>query len=245
MDKNSTLWIIIAILISGAMISTAIVINGYSQTQDQANLPAPNSQNQGETSVNTESKLPDTIDILDKDPYLGDKENASIGIIEFSDYQCPYCNKFNNEAGKDLKENYVNEGEAIMVWKDLPQKGQVSMNYAIAAQCVGRDAGNESYFAYSNLLYKAINEEGKKLNEDGLLDLAEDVGADRDAVTSCYQGRETQDFVESNMSLAQDFGIRGTPGIVIGKLENGQLVDPVHVPGAQPTSVFEQVIDNL
>ena len=239
MEQNSTLWIIISILISGAMISTAIVINGSAQPQEQISEGGQN------PNVPQEASLPDAIEILDQDPYQGNKDEASIGIIEFSDYQCPFCNTFHNEARKDLKEDYVDTGEAVVVWKDLPQQGQKSVDYAVAAQCVGKDAGNEGYFDYSDRLYSAIHEENSSLNEEGLLDLAEEVGANREAVASCYQDREIQEFVNSNMDLAHEFGIRGTPGIVIGKLEDGQLIDPVHIPGAQPISVFEEAIDNL
>ena len=92
---------------------------------------------------------------IDDDPVLGDK-NASVTIIEFSDYECPFCKKFHTETRDQIISEYVDTEKAIVVWKDLPLPfhDPLATKQAVAAQCVNKLVGKEKYFEYGNLIFE-------------------------------------------------------------------------------------------
>lgn len=102
---------------------------------------------------------------IDDDPILGDKDKAKVAIVEFSDFECPFCQRFHNDTFNELVENYVDNGKAIYVYRDFPLSFHEpkASEAASAANCVQKVAGDEKYFEFSKLYY-----ERTKSNGDGL-----------------------------------------------------------------------------
>jgi protein-disulfide isomerase len=102
---------------------------------------------------------------IDDDPILGDKDKAKVAIVEFSDFECPFCQRFHNDTFNELVENYVDNGKAIYVYRDFPLDFHEpkASEAASAANCVQKVAGDEKYFEFSKLYY-----ERTKSNGDGL-----------------------------------------------------------------------------
>ena len=181
---------------------------------------------------------------VDDDPVLGDK-NAPVTIIEFSDYQCPFCRKFWTEAYQQIKKDYIDTGKVKFVYRDFPLSSihPAAEPAAEAANCVREKGGDEAYYK----MHDKIFQEGNKLDggdpitgpvrgtaQFGATELkkwAKDLGYDID---SCLDSGKYTSEVQKDLADGQAAGGQGTPYFVI----NGKPLS-----GAQPFAAFKQVID--
>lgn len=179
----------------------------------------------------------------DDDAVLGNK-GATVTIIEFSDYQCPFCRKFWTETYKEIKSEYIDTGKVKLVFRDFPLTSIHSMAQpsAEAAECVREKGGDEAYFKYHDKLFSEQNilDSGNPNGQvtktvvytnDDLKDWAKEIGYD---ISSCLDSGKYKSEVEKDTADAQRAGGSGTPYFVI----NGKVLS-----GAQPFSAFKQIID--
>jgi protein-disulfide isomerase len=162
----------------------------------------------------------------DDDAVLGDK-NAPVTIIEFSDYECPFCARFHSQTLPQLKKEYIDTGKAKLVYRDYPlaQIHRQATIAAEAAECVRDEAGNdEAYFEYHDTIF----ENQQSVNEANLKLWAQQQGFD---INKCLDSGKFKSEVQKDL---QDGGQLGTPTFFI----NGKQLR-----GAQPFSAFKQIID--
>lgn len=177
----------------------------------------------------------------DDDPAMGD-EDAPILMIEFSDYQCPFCRKFYNETLGQIKENYIDTGLVRFAYRDLPLVGLGHTDAtpaANAAECARAQEGDEMYFNFHNKIFEGQNALGNgtvQIPKESLYEYAEELGLDMDEFTSCQEGEDFYEEIEADLAVARSVGINGTPGFVI----NGQIVT-----GAYPYETFESLFEKL
>ncbi len=102
---------------------------------------------------------------IDDDPYLGDKDKVKVALVEFSDFECPFCQKFHNDTFEQIISDYVDSGKIIYVYRDFPLSFHEpkASEAANAANCVQKVAGNEKYFEFSKLYYERTQSNGKGL----------------------------------------------------------------------------------
>lgn len=170
-------------------------------------------------------------DFSDDDPFMGDK-NAPVTIVEFSDYECPFCKRFYDNTLPQLKEKYIDTGKVKFVYRDFPlnfHKG--ARPAAIAAECAREQGGDETYFKFHDLIF----ENQGSLNNDTLKQHADTLGLNTSEFNDCFDSQKYADEVDKDFADGKMAGVTGTPGFLI----NGQLVS-----GAQPFSVFEAIIEN-
>lgn len=166
---------------------------------------------------------------VDDDAFLGDK-NAPVTIIEFSDYQCPFCGRFWSQTLPSLKEQYIDTGKVRFVYRDFPLSSihPMAQPAAEAAECVRDAAGSDkAYFE----MHDKIFANQQSLSIDNLESWAQDLGYD---ISTCLSSGEFRSEVLKDTADAQSAGGRGTPYFVI----NGNAIS-----GAQPFSVFQQIIE--
>jgi protein-disulfide isomerase len=160
-------------------------------------------------------------------PALGDA-GAPVVMIEYADFQCPFCGKFAREVEPKLVEKYVESGMLRMEWRDFPYLGQESAGAALAARAAQEQG---KFWEYHDLLYE--NKSGG-FSYEKLVELAREAGLDveqfeSDLTSGRYEGAVARDFQEG-----QRMGITGTPTFVI----NGEVLA-----GLQPVEVFEDAIE--
>ncbi|QQR83736.1 DsbA family protein [Candidatus Peregrinibacteria bacterium] len=167
---------------------------------------------------------------VDDDAVHGDK-NAPVTLIEFSDYQCPYCQKFFTGALPQIVQNYIDTGKVKLVYRDFPLGFHENARpSAIAAECFREQKGDEGYFQYHNLLFANIN----ALGSDNLKKWAVDLGADANQFNACLDGEKYGSEVDKDIKEGMAYGVSGTPAFFV----NGRFIS-----GAQPFEVFQRVID--
>ncbi len=170
-------------------------------------------------------------------PILGDP-NAKVTIVEFGDYQCTYCHLFHENTKDALLQQYVDTGKANFVFRDFPLNGPDSVLAAEAAYCAG---DQDKYWQYHDELYK--NWAGEKtgwVNQKSLDKFATTVGLELDKFDKCMQDNKYEQKVLDNQKFGENIGIDGTPSFIIFSGNN-----ITKVVGAQPISVFQQVINKF
>jgi protein-disulfide isomerase len=157
-------------------------------------------------------------------PVKGPKD-APITIVEFSDFQCPYCSRANNTVEQIMKEY---KGKVRLSFKNLPlpfhQEAKPSAAAALAA-------GEQGKFWE---MHDALFQNQRKLSSEFYKKKAKELGLDVKKFEADMKSEKVTKQIEADMKLAREHGISGTPGFFI----NG-----VAVKGAQPFPVFKQVID--
>ncbi|MFA7193335.1 MAG: thioredoxin domain-containing protein [Candidatus Paceibacterota bacterium] len=227
MNENK-LFVPISILVAGLIIAGAVFF-----TQDSR---APGAPTDEETPVQVEVK-PVTSD----DHIIGDM-NAEIVIVEYSDFECPFCANFHKTMDQIMTE-YGPTGKVAWVYRHFPldQIHKEARPAAEASECVANLGGNDAFWNYSKLLFANAP---TSLSTDNLKSNAVSLGIDEAAFTSCVDEGKFRDRVEDNyqsgMELAKNDRNFGTPySVVITKKDGAQIT----IPGAQSYSVLKQLID--
>lgn len=161
----------------------------------------------------------------DGDPSIGPSD-APITIVEFSDYQCPYCQAWYQQTFDKLMASYP--GKILFVYRDLPLPGHPeSLPAAEAANCAGEQG---AYWKFHNDLFSGQYSLGRAAYEQ----YASDLGLDTSAFSTCLDDHRYQAEVKADSADAVRLGLNGTPSFVI----NGQILV-----GAQPFEQFKAIID--
>lgn len=167
---------------------------------------------------------------IDDDPGIGDP-NAPVTIIEFSDFQCPFCGRHFQEVYSQIKEKYIDTGKVRYVFRDLPliQLHQNAMSASVAANCALQQGGEEAYFKFHDEFF--LNQQS--LGEQFYKDTAKKFNLNMDDFDACIVANDTSE-IENDMKDAQSYGMTGTPGFLI----NGW---PIR--GAYPFDAFQEIIE--
>lgn len=237
----------VAIIIGALLISGAIMFSFY-KWGGVGSSSTTNTNGDGGTTVDlgnpgdTPSADPTTATVsIDDDAILGNKDTAKIAIVEFSDYECPFCQRHWAEVHPTIVEKYIDTGEAIMVYRDFPLVSihDYAKPAALAAECVQDLGGDDAYYEFHDLLF------GKGFSSvSDIVDLAGDLGFDKSKVQSCIDNDTYADEIDADTQDALAVGLQSTPSFVIGTLNDDGTVDGTVVIGAQPLSVFEETIDS-
>lgn len=179
---------------------------------------------------------------LDDDPVLGNK-NAPVTIVEFVDYECPFCKRFVDDTLVQIKSDYVDTGKVKLVMRDLPLSfHQNAHKEAQAAECAREQGGDEAYFKYHDEIFKRTTSNGTGLALDQLSVIANDIGMNGSTLQSCLDSEKYKDEVDRDLADAGKYGATGTPSFFIGK-SNGSTIKGMILVGAQPFAAFKTIID--
>ena len=174
--------------------------------------------------------------LLQGEPVLGSSD-APVTIVEFSDFECPYCKRFHEEVLPELKREYINPGLVRFVHKDLPLPfHRQARPAAAAARCAGEQ---NRYWD----LYGALFDQQNCLECKGVEGIAEGLNIDASALQACIQRDATQALIAANLSEAELHNIRATPTFVIGPSRADDKHDGEIIEGAMPWPRFKGLID--
>jgi protein-disulfide isomerase len=176
---------------------------------------------------------------LDQNRALGSAD-ATVAIVEFSDYQCPYCERFFSQTFPRLEESYIDTGKVRFYFRDFPltQIHPQAKSAAIAANCAGRQG---AYWKMHHGLF--TNQAG--LGTELYQKLARELSLDLPAFEACLAEPAESQRVDDDLAYGQTLTVQGTPHYFVGKVQNGQLVNVLRVNGAQPYELFSKVIESL
>jgi protein-disulfide isomerase len=165
------------------------------------------------------------------------RDDAPVTMVEFADYQCPFCRKFHSETFAELKKNYIDTGKIRYVSRDMPLDFHPNApGAAVAARCAGEQ---HKFWEIRDLM--VVN--AADLSPDSLVKYGEKINLDMPAFRACLSDKKYTAAIQKDVSDAGSLGISGTPSFVVGKTAKDQI-DGVRIVGAVPYSVFETAIKN-
>jgi protein-disulfide isomerase len=160
--------------------------------------------------------------VSDPESPIAGNPNGDVTVVEFSDYQCPYCKR----AHGAVKSVIANDGKVKLVFKDLPILGEASKIAALAALA---SRAQHKHLAF----HDALMEFNGKLDREKIMQIAGSVGLDVTQLQKDMEDPKLKEIIDRNMALASALGVRGTPAFVIGDQ---------FVPGAVDADTLKQLI---
>jgi len=163
--------------------------------------------------------------------------SATVAMIAFSDFECPYCGKFARETWPAVNKEYVSSGLLQVGFRHLPLPSHANATRAAeAATCSGRQG---AFWRMHDELFSLP----KALDDEGITRHAKKIGVNLGAFETCMNGDGLGD-VERDAGLAKTLGIAGTPTFFVGKKTDDSHVriDTV-ISGSQPIGEFRAAID--
>ena len=170
-------------------------------------------------------------------PMLG-RADAPVTFVEFSDYQCPFCQRFFATTLSAIKKQYIDTGKVRYVFRDFPldQRHPQARKAAEAVHCAGEHG---KYWEMHDLLFQ----NQKALGPRELAEHARTVGLDGAIFEECLSSGRHAARVDRGLADGAAVGVQGTPTFVVGKTKPGDVVEGTPIRGAQPLETFRRIID--
>ena len=207
------------------------LIPNQAQSEASINSAAPVVLPAADNSA-TQQKLMETI-VAQTRHFKGDP-NAPVTMIEFGDFQCPFCGRHAATVGPQIDEQYIQSGKVRFGYFNFAFLGQESNWAAEAAECA---SDQNKFWEFHDMLYTSQSGENQgAFNKENLKKFAKDLGLDTSAFNDCLDSGKYAQLIQDESTMASSIGVRSTPTFLI----NGQAVV-----GAQPYEIFQQTIDSL
>ena len=195
------------------------------------------------------------VQAVDPGTYLNANDNsmgsvdAPVKIEEFSDFQCPFCERFYKETQPLLQQYYVDTGKVQFTYRTMGNwvSGNIggtkteSQDAALAAYCAGEQ--NKFWEMHAALFGNVLGEDAGSFTDKRITEIAKLIdGLDINQFNSCYDSGKFEDRVQQDLKDGQAAGITGTPGFILTYTVNGETKTK-SIDGAQPFSVFQTEIE--
>ena len=233
-------WLLPAsILVAGIIIAGSVIYSTGLKNYAPQDSTATSSTNSAQNNAKA-------VKISEADVILGDP-NAIVTIIEFGDYQCPFCAKFFKEVQGKITDNYIKTGKAKMVYKELAFLGSESEAAALAAGCA-REQGK--FWQFHDAIFEAewnevekvmagilkSNENNGNLNRKFFEKTAADLKMDTSNFLQCFDSKKYKNEITDNYNEAKKLmnGKISTPTLFI----NGRMIQGSYDDIAQLIDVF-------
>ena len=230
---RSALGVPVAIVLSALLIAGAIVYSGSNKGSGGTQVGNPKPVTEQVTG-----KM-EIAPVTEKDHIYGNP-NAPIMIVEYSDFDCPFCKNF-HETMQKIMETYGKDGKVAWVYRQFPLK-QLHPNspkVSAASECVASLGGNDAFWKFANLLIgdRGVNE---PTNLTKLPEYAVTAGVDKAKYTACVEAGTFDAKITEDVAAAMKAGARGTPYSVMIVGDQQGVID-----GAQPYDVVKKMVDTM
>lgn len=225
-NKSANPYVIpISIVIAGGLIALAVLYANRAAAPRAAGQRA---------AAGTAAVVP-VADLADDDPALGNPD-AAVTIVEFSDFQCPFCRRFWRETLSQIKSEYLAAGKAKFIYRDFPlsQIHPGALPAAEGAECA-REQGK--FWEMHDVMFEEQEKQGQgtiQFTGEDVKKWAAKIGLDSVRFNQCLDSEKYKPEVEKDLADGAGAGVTGTPATFI----NGRLIS-----GAQPFAAFKAVIE--
>lgn len=179
----------------------------------------------------------DQVPEVTKDDHIRGNRNAKVILVEYSDFECPFCSKFHPTAQQAVDEY---GGDVAWVYRHYPLSFHPNAQKAAeGSECVADLVGEDAFWQYGDYLVEVNTRDGK-LSPDAIQEAAQLTGVNMAAFNECLDSGEKAALVKEQMDGGAAAGVSGTPGTIIVTKDGGQEL----VPGALPFSNLQAIIEN-
>lgn len=232
--RSSNKGLILAVVFAALVVSGSLIYLGMQMSNSGgqvANAPGAPAAAPPAPDPNIEA---DYDELVDDDAVLGDAD-APLTLVEFSDYECPFCKRHFSQTLPQLISEYVETGKLKLVFRDFPLGfHQQALPAASAAECVRDQKGDEAYFEMHDKLFSG------ELSAEVFAGYAEELGVNMTEYNDCIDSGKFTDEINADMAAGGKFGVTGTPGFV---LTDGDTFKSIK--GAQPFASFKSQIEAM
>ena len=174
---------------------------------------------------------------VEANEYKRGAKNPKITLVEYSDFECPFCQRF-HPTMQQILEEYGDE--IAWVYRHYPLNFHANAQKAAeAAECVGSLAGNDAFWKFGDLYFERTSSNGTGFPLSDLAALGAEAGADQAAVQNCLDSDEMAQRVQDQFTTGSAAGVTGTPGTFIVTDDGVQEL----IPGALPYEQVKQAIE--
>ncbi len=167
--------------------------------------------------------------------------NAPVSLIEYSDFECPFCKRFHPTA-KQIIDTYGGKVNWVYRHFPLPMHNPGAQIEAEASECVNQLGGNEAFWKYADAVYARTQSNGNGFPPSQLVPLAKEIGLNEKQFQECLSGRKYASRVQEDIDEGTQIGVSGTPANILLRNDTGEVIVK---PGAQPIDDFKSAIDKL
>lgn len=223
----------ISILVSGVLIAGSVMFT--SGGGGQANLMAQGDggRHGGDSFENSGSAAARNIRKVEKDEHIRGDKNAQVSIIEFSDFECPFCSRIHPTLSQIVEEF---DGEVNWVYRHFPLSSHPrAIGAAIASECIAELGGNEAFWEFGDKLFEGQHNLGHSM----YLEAVREMGILENDFTACADGENAEAAVAEDLQDATRSGGRGTPYVVV----LNEAGDPFPFFGALPIEQIRRIVE--
>ena len=230
--------------ISLSIIAAAIIISGtiiYTSSKKE-NVAVNNNNNQPTNLPNPNQPVKVS---MDDDAVFGYK-NAPLTMIEFSDYECPFCKRHFDQVYSQIKKDYIDTGKVKLVYRDfiaVPSHNPLATSEAMSAQCAKEQGGDSAYFKFHDELFTMTTSNGNGLLLNDLPLIASKIGLNVATFKQCLASNKYKDEIAKDQQDGSAAGVNGTPSFFIGKSTADGTIDGKIIVGAVPYNDFKVAIE--
>lgn len=226
---------------------------GFSSGMTASDWSNPDNEPNTVKTNDNEDSAPSTVEIAKiqtgEQPKLG-SDDAPVKMVIYEDFQCPFCQRFENGAMTQVIDNYVQSGKVQIIWKDFPLQRihPWATGAAETMECVYRE-DNQAFWEVKKKIFDNQDSVSRDNVEQRIIDWAADEGVSNSTIRSCLQNGAPEEAVKADMREATSFDakvggdsfVSGTPSVVIYR-DGDKRGEPLV--GAQPYSAVKQVIES-
>lgn len=226
-----------AIVLAGILISGAVFLGTAGKGQQLAQKNQPTIPTQPTEATDTTS----AVNAVTKDDHIKGNPDASIKIVEYSDFECPFCQRFHNTMN-DIMKTYGDTGDIAWVFRQFPldQLHPVKARaVAVASECANDQGGNNAFWKFTDRYYELTLTNNRTDIETVIPQIVKEIGLNAGTFDTCFKSGKFDSRIEADSANAVATGGRGTPWSII-IAPNGKTF-PLN--GAQPQSAIEQLIE--
>lgn len=167
--------------------------------------------------------------------------NAPVSLIEYSDFECPFCKRFHPTAKEVIDSS---GGKVNWVYRHfpLPMHNPGAQREAEASECVNQLGGNEAFWKYTDAIYKRTQSNGNGFPLTQLVPLGKEIGLDEKQFQECLNSGKSASRVQEDIDEGNQIGISGTPANILLRNDTGEVTVK---PGALPINELKAEIDKL
>jgi protein-disulfide isomerase len=225
MENNNKFLIPGSIIIAGIIVAGAVMFGGSSTI---SNVKAPAVANGNPQVPTPQADISGILEVRDDDYVLGNP-NAKVTIIEYGDFECPFCGRLFTDAIKNIKEQYIKSGEVKLIYRHFPLNSihPEAQKSAEAVECAGEQ---DVFWEYHDLLFERQNQ----LSLSNYKVWATELGLDGMQFDQCLDSGKYADKIGKSFEEGRLVGVSGTPATFV----NGRVVS-----GAVPFTTFQSIIE--
>ena len=211
-------------------------IQNYIKKQQQAQVAA---RAEEERQANEKAKKVRRVS-ASRDHVYGNP-NAPVSLIEYSDFECPFCKRFHATAN-EIVDAYG--GKVNWVYRHFPlaMHNPGAQKEAEASECVAELGGNDAFWKFANAIYARTKSNGNGFPLDQLVPLGKEIGLDEKQLKECIDAAKYASRVQEDLDEGIQVGITGTPANFLLRNDTGEVILKV---GAQPSDAIKPDIDKL